>query len=222
MTKKLFAAYSAGVALIALSVIHRTVEPGKSGNRLAGVPPQPPKILEITPGTLFTPKDETEYNEVMIANAARFPDERDNLKKIDRLEEFFPEDDNGDLEAERQRARDKINAAAAARTAAKASNDAEARRVAEQTAADEAKAAKEAEDARLAAEAADRKKAEDDAVAAQKKVSDDAAAEAQRVADEEAALKVAADKKAAAAAAQKNGNKKPAKAADQDEDESVV
>lgn len=210
MTKKLFAAYSAGTALIALAVIHRTVEPGKSGNKLAGIAPVAPKILEITPGTLFTPKDETEYNEIMFAKAARLPDERDNLNKIDRLEEFFPEEEgNDDLEGERQRARDKIAAAASARKA-KAAEEAETARLAE-----EAEAQRVAEEE----EAAAQKKADEEAAAA--KAADEAAAEAQRVADEEAAAEKAAAEKAAADK-KKAPVKKPAKATDQDEDESVV
>jgi len=133
-------------AVIALSVIHRTIVAGKAGNRLAGVAPVAPKIQEISPNTVFTPKDETELNELLAAGAVRYPTKNDDPKHFTRLNELFPvadDADQTDIEAEEmKRARDKIAQAQTARRE-QARIDAEARA---------AREAEEAEELRLAEE----------------------------------------------------------------------
>ena len=57
--------------VIAVNVVHRTVKPGKAGDRLHGVAPVRPKIEIIAANTRFTCKDQDEFDELMAMGAIR-------------------------------------------------------------------------------------------------------------------------------------------------------
>lgn len=90
--------------VIAVTVIHRTIEPGKAGDKVKGISPQKPKIKAIEPGAIFMADDETalssgktEFGELMDAGAIRVPDSGEKVPvKLDRA--FVGDDDDDDAE----------------------------------------------------------------------------------------------------------------------------
>jgi hypothetical protein len=60
--------------VIAVHTIHRTVEPGKEGNKDKGIKAVPPQVQVILPKTRFIPKDQEELDSLLEAGAIRYPE----------------------------------------------------------------------------------------------------------------------------------------------------
>lgn len=67
------------VRVIALTDIHRTVEPGKPGDKSKGINPVAPKTQHIKSGTIFMTKDSDEYADLIKSGAIRRPREDDKI-----------------------------------------------------------------------------------------------------------------------------------------------
>lgn len=65
--------------VIAVTVISRTVEPGKPGDRLKGIRPTPPKIQMIQPKTVFQTQSKEEFDDLMAMGAIRLPDKGEEV-----------------------------------------------------------------------------------------------------------------------------------------------
>ena len=60
--------------VIAVTVIHRTLEPGKPADKAKGVSATRPKMQVIQPKTVFMTRDKDEFDELMEAGAIRLPE----------------------------------------------------------------------------------------------------------------------------------------------------
>lgn len=65
--------------VIAKTVIHRTLEPGKAGDRQKGIRPTKPKVQIIKAGTVFMTKNKDEYDALLEAGAIRNPDKGEKV-----------------------------------------------------------------------------------------------------------------------------------------------
>lgn len=88
--------------VIAKTVIHRTLEPGKPGDKSKGISPTKPKIQVIQPGTVFQTRDKAEYDELMGAGAIRLPEKGEKVA-VD-IENVVPDGDTGTKTASRTKA----------------------------------------------------------------------------------------------------------------------
>lgn len=66
--------------VIAVTVIHRTLEPGKPGDKSEGIRPTKPKIQVIQPKTVFMTRDKDEFDELMEAGAIRLPEKGEKIE----------------------------------------------------------------------------------------------------------------------------------------------
>lgn len=149
--------------VVALVTIHKTVEPGKPGDKNAGIAPTKPKVMEIEPGTIMmVGKDE--YKELKALKAIRDYTEEE-LKAYEKMGLVVNTDTV--VQSDGTEHSDSVDKAAADRAAIiadmKAAADAAAaeKKAAAEAAAAEKKAAAEkaAAEKKAAAEAAAAKKA---------------------------------------------------------------
>lgn len=68
--------------VIAVTVISRTIEPGKPGDKQKGIRPTPPKVQMIQPKTVFQTQSKEEFDELMSLGAIRLP-EKDEQVAVD-------------------------------------------------------------------------------------------------------------------------------------------
>lgn len=66
--------------VIAVTVIHRTLEPGKPADKAEGIRPTKPKIQVIQPKTVFMTRDKDEFDELMEAGAIRLPEKGEKIE----------------------------------------------------------------------------------------------------------------------------------------------
>lgn len=69
------------VKVVAVSVVHKTVTPGKAGNRLTGEAPVKPVIQEIQPGVSFVMDEGKELDRLIAIGAVRLPETRETFTK---------------------------------------------------------------------------------------------------------------------------------------------
>lgn len=174
--------------VLALATIMRVIEPGVAGDRAKGIPPKPPVIKEIKPGTWFVTKDSAEFRDLMASAAIRLP----LAGELDSPEDDEP--DTSDLEAELERSRRLVAERQQQELAAAAERQKEEERIAaEKKAADDKAAADKAEADRIAAEKAAEEKAAADKAAEEKATADKAAAEKAKKPAKKPAATTAAD-----------------------------
>ena len=77
--------------VIAVTVIHRTLEPGKPADKANGVSATRPKIQVIKPKTVFMTRDQDEFDDLMEAGAIRLPEKGEKVA-VD-IENVVAEDD---------------------------------------------------------------------------------------------------------------------------------
>lgn len=149
--------------VVALVTIHRTVTPGKPGDKNAGIAPTKPKVLEIEPGTIMmVGKDE--YNELKALKAIRDYTEEE-LKAYEKMGLVVNTDTIMQSDGtEQSESADKAAEERAALAAEKKAAEAAEKKAAAEAAAAEKKAAAEkaAAEKKAAAEAAAAKKASKD------------------------------------------------------------
>ena len=66
--------------VIAVTVIHRTLEPGKPADKAKGVSATRPKMQVIQPKTVFMTRDKDEFDELMEAGAIRLPEKGEKIE----------------------------------------------------------------------------------------------------------------------------------------------
>ena len=66
--------------VIAVTVIHRTLEPGKPADKANGVSATRPKMQVIQPKTVFMTRDKDEFDELMEAGAIRLPEKGEKIE----------------------------------------------------------------------------------------------------------------------------------------------
>lgn len=79
--------------VIAKTVIHRTLEVGKPGDKSKGIRPTPPKVQIIQPKTVFMTRDKAEYDALLEAGAIREPEKGEKVA-VD-IENVNTSDDTG-------------------------------------------------------------------------------------------------------------------------------
>ena len=84
--------------VIAITEIHRTIEPGVAGDKSKGIRPKPPKVQIIAPKTVFMAStkadrddDTSEFDRLLKSGAIREP-EKDEKVAVD-IKNIVPEDD---------------------------------------------------------------------------------------------------------------------------------
>ena len=66
--------------VIAVTVIHRTLEPGKPADKAKGVSATRPKMQVIQPKTVFMTRDKDEFDELLEAGAIRLPEKGEKIE----------------------------------------------------------------------------------------------------------------------------------------------
>ena len=66
--------------VIAVTVIHRTLEPGKPADKAKGVSATRPKIQVIQPKTVLMTRDQDEFDDLMEAGAIRLPEKGEKIE----------------------------------------------------------------------------------------------------------------------------------------------
>ena len=84
--------------VIAITEIHRTIEPGVAGDKSKGIRPKPPKVQIIAPKTVFMAStvkdrddDSSEFSRLLASGAIREP-EKDEKVAVD-IKNIAPEGD---------------------------------------------------------------------------------------------------------------------------------
>jgi hypothetical protein len=112
--------------VIALHTIHLTIKPGVAANRVTGEAAIAPVVKEVPGGTAFTPRTQTEFNELMKLGAIRLPGEDESIDSFRTLE---LDDDDREVKSRPGKTDEEIRAAQAQADADQKKRDAAAAKV---------------------------------------------------------------------------------------------